>query len=188
MSAAWSLWLMHAARWACRSSSPRPAPYTVYRKRCRSRRVLRRPPSTLTAAPSSMAESVLHDYDAAYGLRSAVLRYFNAAGADPEGSDRRVPRRRDPPRAADDRRGAWHEWPPDRPGGRLPDRGRHRRSRLHPRSPTSRTRTSRRSMRSWRAAPRRPTTSAPADGYSVRQVIEAVERATGLKVPHRFGA
>jgi UDP-glucose 4-epimerase len=32
-----------------------------------------------------MVEQVLADYEVAYGLRSVVLRYFNAAGADPEG-------------------------------------------------------------------------------------------------------
>jgi UDP-glucose 4-epimerase len=32
-----------------------------------------------------MVEQALQDYDRAYGLRSACLRYFNAAGADPEG-------------------------------------------------------------------------------------------------------
>ncbi|MGM9424837.1 UDP-glucose 4-epimerase GalE [Hydrogenophaga sp. MI9] len=32
-----------------------------------------------------MVEQVLADYDAAYGLKSVCLRYFNAAGADPEG-------------------------------------------------------------------------------------------------------
>ena len=30
-------------------------------------------------------EKILHDYDAAYGLKYVALRYFNAAGADPEG-------------------------------------------------------------------------------------------------------
>lgn len=30
-------------------------------------------------------EEVLADYDAAYGLKSVCFRYFNAAGADPEG-------------------------------------------------------------------------------------------------------
>jgi UDP-glucose-4-epimerase GalE len=30
-------------------------------------------------------ERILHWYESAYGLRSAALRYFNAAGADPEG-------------------------------------------------------------------------------------------------------
>jgi len=32
-----------------------------------------------------MVEKFLRDYSTAYGLRSASLRYFNAAGADPEG-------------------------------------------------------------------------------------------------------
>ncbi len=32
-----------------------------------------------------MVEQALADYDRAYGLKAACLRYFNAAGADPEG-------------------------------------------------------------------------------------------------------
>jgi UDP-glucose 4-epimerase len=32
-----------------------------------------------------MVERILQDYDRAYGLRSISLRYFNAAGADPDG-------------------------------------------------------------------------------------------------------
>jgi UDP-glucose-4-epimerase GalE len=32
-----------------------------------------------------MIETMLRDYDRAYGLKSISLRYFNAAGADPEG-------------------------------------------------------------------------------------------------------
>jgi UDP-glucose-4-epimerase GalE len=37
------------------------------------------------ARSKQMVESMLSDYDRAYGLRSASLRYFNAAGCDPEG-------------------------------------------------------------------------------------------------------
>ncbi|MBU6211787.1 MAG: UDP-glucose 4-epimerase GalE [Gammaproteobacteria bacterium] len=33
----------------------------------------------------NMVEDVLGDYERAYGLRSVCLRYFNAAGADPQG-------------------------------------------------------------------------------------------------------
>ncbi len=33
-----------------------------------------------------MVEQALSDYDRAYGLKSACLRYFNAAGADPDGA------------------------------------------------------------------------------------------------------
>ena len=32
-----------------------------------------------------MVERILQDYDKAYGLKSTCLRYFNAAGADPDG-------------------------------------------------------------------------------------------------------
>ncbi len=31
-------------------------------------------------------ERILRDYDAAYGMKSVIFRYFNAAGADPDGS------------------------------------------------------------------------------------------------------
>jgi len=40
-----------------------------------------------------MVEQILKDYDSAYGLKSICLRYFNAAGADPEG---RLGERHDP--------------------------------------------------------------------------------------------
>lgn len=33
-----------------------------------------------------MVEQILQDFDRAYGLKSVSLRYFNAAGADPEGA------------------------------------------------------------------------------------------------------
>ena len=36
-------------------------------------------------ATKLMIERMLQDFDAAYGLRSVSLRYFNAAGADPDG-------------------------------------------------------------------------------------------------------
>ncbi len=40
-----------------------------------------------------MIEQLLHDYEQAYGLRYVALRYFNAAGADPDGvlGERHVP-------------------------------------------------------------------------------------------------
>lgn len=41
----------------------------------------------------NMVEDVLGDYERAYGLRSVCLRYFNAAGADPDG---RLGERHDP--------------------------------------------------------------------------------------------
>ncbi|MBF0438218.1 MAG: UDP-glucose 4-epimerase GalE [Magnetococcales bacterium] len=40
-----------------------------------------------------MVEQMLEDYDRAYGLKSITLRYFNAAGADPDGelAERHIP-------------------------------------------------------------------------------------------------
>ncbi len=40
-----------------------------------------------------MIEQILDDYDKAYGLRATCLRYFNAAGADPDGElgERHIP-------------------------------------------------------------------------------------------------
>lgn len=40
-----------------------------------------------------MVEQLLEDYDTAYGLKACALRYFNAAGADPQG---RLGERHDP--------------------------------------------------------------------------------------------
>lgn len=37
------------------------------------------------ASSKLMVEQILRDFDVAYGLRSVGFRYFNAAGADPEG-------------------------------------------------------------------------------------------------------
>ena len=53
-------------------------------------------PMSPYGASKAMTERMLTDSDAAYGLRSVVLRYFNVAGADPEG------------RAGQSTRGATH--------------------------------------------------------------------------------
>lgn len=42
-------------------------------------------PTSVYGRTKMMIEGILHDYAAAYGLRSVSLRYFNAAGADPDG-------------------------------------------------------------------------------------------------------
>ena len=44
-----------------------------------------RRPTTPYGASKLAAELLIEGYEAAYGLRSARLRYFNASGADPEG-------------------------------------------------------------------------------------------------------
>jgi UDP-glucose 4-epimerase len=53
-------------------------------------------PMSPYGASKAMTERMLIDSDVAYGLRSVVLRYFNVAGADPEG------------RAGQSTRGATH--------------------------------------------------------------------------------
>jgi UDP-glucose 4-epimerase len=42
-------------------------------------------PTSVYGRTKMMIEGILHDYVSAYGLRSVSLRYFNAAGADPNG-------------------------------------------------------------------------------------------------------
>lgn len=40
-----------------------------------------------------MTETIFNDFDHAYGLKNCCLRYFNAAGADPDGEIRLFPRK-----------------------------------------------------------------------------------------------
>ncbi|HWQ21569.1 MAG TPA: UDP-glucose 4-epimerase GalE, partial [Clostridia bacterium] len=42
-------------------------------------------PTNVYGRTKMTIEGILHDYGVAYGLRSVSLRYFNAAGADPDG-------------------------------------------------------------------------------------------------------
>jgi len=42
-------------------------------------------PTSVYGRTKAVIEGILHDYAVAYGLRSVSLRYFNAAGADPDG-------------------------------------------------------------------------------------------------------
>lgn len=42
-------------------------------------------PTSVYGRTKAVIEGILHDYAVAYGLRSVSLRYFNAAGADPNG-------------------------------------------------------------------------------------------------------
>lgn len=47
--------------------------------------ILRPAPQTPYGRSKAMVEDILSDFAAAYGIRYCALRYFNAAGADPEG-------------------------------------------------------------------------------------------------------
>ena len=52
---------------------------------CRSRRIAPRQPINPYGATKHACERMMEDFDAAHGIRSVRLRYFNAAGADPAG-------------------------------------------------------------------------------------------------------
>ena len=81
-SACWK----RCARPACGGScSPAPRPPTASPSGCRSPRTSRSSRSIPTASASWSIEQALADYAHAYGLGYAALRYFNAAGASPDG-------------------------------------------------------------------------------------------------------
>ncbi len=57
----------------------------AFRQLCRSRKRRRKLPINPYGRTKLIAEQMLQDYAAAYGLRYVALRYFNACGADPDG-------------------------------------------------------------------------------------------------------
>ncbi len=164
------------------SSSRRPAPPTASRSRRRSPRSHPQQPINSYGESKLAVERALPHFERAYGIHSAALRYFNAAGADPDGEigEDHSPEIHLIPRAIEAATGG------PRPAGvrrRLPDARRHLPARLHPRH-----RSGRRARQGARRAGRdrpidAPTTSAPARPHSVREVIDAVERVTGRPVP-----
>ena len=77
-------------------------------------------------------EHALRHYGRAYGLRSIALRYFNAAGADPDGDLGEDHDPRDPPHPAR-HRGSPRGSPVAGVRRRLSDRGRHLSARLRAR-------------------------------------------------------
>lgn len=132
-------------------------------------------------------EHALSDYDAAYGLRSVRLRYFNACGCDPDGE---VGESHDPethliPRAilaAMGRLGELSIFGDDYP---TPD-GTAIRDYLHVSDLAG----------AHVAAARRLLDGAESfavnlgagRGFSVREIVDAVQRVTGLQVPYRIVA
>ena len=149
----------------------------------RSTRTTRSSPINPYGASKLMVERMLQDFDAAYGLRSVALRYFNAAGADPDGE------------IGEDHDPETHLIPlvlqaAARPARgiaglrrRLPDTRRHLHPRLHPRDRP------RRGPRAWRwsyLADGGATTAlnlGTGHGHSVREVIETARKVTGRDIP-----
>lgn len=133
-----------------------------------------------------MVERMLADFDRAYGLKSVCLRYFNAAGADPYG---RLGERHEPEthliplvlRAAAGRRAALTVNGTDYP---TVD-GTCVRDYIH---------VADLSEAHWLAIQHLLAGNGSAQfnlgngqGFSIRQVIEAVERVTGRQVPLEYG-
>jgi UDP-arabinose 4-epimerase len=133
-----------------------------------------------------MVEMMLRDFDAAHNVRSMVLRYFNAAGADPDGE---IGELHDPethliPLALD---AAVGRGPPltifgddyDTPDGTCI------RDYVHVSDLADAH------VLALQALERGGKSAAynlgTGRGVSVREVVEAVERVTGLAVPHSIG-
>ena len=143
------------------SCSRRPARPTASRSRRRSPRPIRSSPINSYGETKLAVERALPHFERAYGMRSMALRYFNAAGADPDGEIGEDHSPGDPPDSARHRRRA--------PAGRgcrcsatTTRRPTAPACATTSTSPTSPTRTSRRSRRSPRRGAPPPTISAPA--------------------------
>ena len=156
---------------------------------CASRwtRTIPRTRSTPTARPSSPSSARCSTTRGRASVRAVALRYFNAAGAHPDGSlgeDHR-PEKHLIPLALDAALGSTARAHDLR--RRLRDARRHLHPRLHPRpGPGPGPRAGPRA--DWtRGSPARPSTSAPGRAHSVREVIESVGRVSGRAVPARVG-
>ena len=173
-----------ARKGAASSCSRRPARSTASRSKSPLRETHPTAPINAYGQTKLAIEQALPHFERAYGIRSIRLRYFNAAGADPDGE---LGEDHDPevhviPRAFEAATGGAAVR--DLRRG-LPDAGRHVPARLRARRPTWRTRTSGRwnvSRRGGASATYNVGTERPS---SVREVIAAVERVTGRPVPRR---
>lgn len=134
-------------------------------------------------ASKFMVERMLEDFDRAYGLKSVALRYFNAAGADPEG---RIGERHDPethliPLALHAVLGVR---PPLKVFGRdysTPD-GTCVRDYIHV---TDLAEAHLRALEYlWAGNPTARFNLGNGNGFSVQEVLDAVERVTGQAVPY----
>ncbi|MDH4572902.1 UDP-glucose 4-epimerase GalE [Salinicola acroporae] len=142
----------------------------------------RQAPINPYGASKFMIERMLEDFDRAYGLKSVALRYFNAAGADPEG---RIGERHDPethliPLALHAVLGVR---PPLKVFGRdypTPD-GTCVRDYIHV---TDLAEAHLRALEYlWAGNPSARFNLGNGNGFSVQEVLDAVERVTGRPVP-----
>jgi len=133
-----------------------------------------------------MVEQMLEDYDYAYGIKSISLRYFNAAGADPEGE---LGERHDPEthliplvlQAASGRRGAITVFGNDYD---TPD-GTCIRDYIHIQDLCAAHWLGLKQLLSGASSARYNLGNG--NGFSVREVIETAERTTRRKIPVSSG-
>jgi UDP-glucose 4-epimerase len=134
-----------------------------------------------------MVESMLADFDRAYGLRSVALRYFNAAGADPEA---RIGERHEPethliPLAL---HAVLGRRPPLKVFGRdydTPD-GTCIRDYIHVDDLADAHLRALEYL--WKGGTSAAFNLGNGTGFSVQQVLDAVERVTGRRVPTETAA
>ncbi len=133
-----------------------------------------------------MVEEILRDYDAAYGLKSIRLRYFNAAGADPDGEigESHEPETHLIPlvlRAASGRRGNITVFGEDYD---TPD-GTCIRDYIHVNDLCDAHLLALRTL--WNGDPSAAYNLGNGNGFSVREVIDAAEAVTGAGIPVAYG-
>ena len=133
-----------------------------------------------------MVETMLRDFGAAHGLKSTALRYFNAAGADPDGEtgERHEPETHLIPLALDAVAGngrpltVFGEDYPTADGTCIRDY-------IHVADLAEAHVAALRALLG--GADSNAYNLGTGNGFTVRQVIEAVEQATGRMVPHGIG-
>lgn len=133
-----------------------------------------------------MVEQILDDFDAAFGVRSCCLRYFNAAGADPEGElgECHEPETHLVPlvlQVASGRRPSISVFGKDYP---TPD-GTCIRDYIHVSDLCDAHLAALRALQG--GAPSSRYNLGNGAGYSNLEVINAAERVTGCRIAHEFG-
>ncbi|MBI0433154.1 UDP-glucose 4-epimerase GalE [Roseomonas sp. KE0001] len=142
-------------------------------------------PASAYGQSKLMAETALDWADQAHGLKSAALRYFNAAGADPQGrlGEDHAPETHLIPLAIDAALGRGPELTVFGTDYDTPD-GTCLRDYVHV---TDLADAHLRVLDVLKEGRSLRYNVGNGSGYSVKQVIEAVERVGGRPVPHRFG-
>ena len=133
-----------------------------------------------------MVEGMLRDFGAAHGLKSTALRYFNAAGADPDGDtgERHDPETHLIPLALDAAAGTGQPLTVFGEDYPTPD-GTCIRDYIHVTDLAEAHVAALQAMLG--GAGSNVYNLGTGTGFTVRQVIEAVAQVTGRTVPHSFG-